>query len=281
MNLHTLPQKTSTTHMTIKLIIFAGPPDPPAGVPSVCCYSPGTSTINWGSSPYDGGCTVTGYTVEMNRAGENTWTTIAESCHSLSHTVPAPGTDTVLPGERYRFRVRAENIHGVSEPGSESEFVRIPKEGETLLHGDEEGNKRNCFSLWKVGDKVVTKEILFGQNSSLLSKPESSKWRTDSCLVTGTMSSKSWAKADMAPSEGPPRSRRGLVSPLSLWGLSRVRIRNRYGRRLGLWICWDTRSFFFWRLHSRALGRSLWWLNSEYLINKNNDNIYYTHNRNY
>ncbi|CAK9829518.1 Myosin light chain kinase, smooth muscle [Anthophora retusa] len=117
-------------------VAVEGPPDPPAGIPSVCC-STGTASINWRSSPYDGGCTVTGYTVEMNRAGENSWMTIAESCLSLSLTVPAAGTDTVIPGERYRFRVRAENIHGVSEPGDESEFIRIPKEGETFLQDDE------------------------------------------------------------------------------------------------------------------------------------------------
>lgn len=46
----------------------------------------------------------------------------------------------MIPGERYRFRVRAENIHGVSEPGDESQFVRIPKEGEMCLEEDEEGN---------------------------------------------------------------------------------------------------------------------------------------------
>lgn len=75
----------------------------------------------------------------MNRADENTWMTIAESCLSLSLTLPDVGTDTVIPGERYRFRVRAENIHGVSEPGEESEFVRIPKQGETCLQDDEDG----------------------------------------------------------------------------------------------------------------------------------------------
>ncbi|OAD58520.1 Myosin light chain kinase, smooth muscle [Eufriesea mexicana] len=117
-------------------VAVEGPPDPPAGIPTICC-STGAATINWRSSPYDGGCTVTGYTVEMNRAGENTWMTIAESCLSLSLTVPALETDAVIPGERYRFRVRAENIHGVSEPGDESEFVRIPKEGETCLQDDE------------------------------------------------------------------------------------------------------------------------------------------------
>lgn len=122
---------------------FTGPPDPPAGIPNICC-STGTATINWRSSPYDGGCTVTGYTVEMNRAGENSWTTIAESCLSLSITVPSVGSGTVVPGERYRFRVRAENIHGVSEPGDESQFVRIPKEGEMCLEEDEEGNCKTC-----------------------------------------------------------------------------------------------------------------------------------------
>ncbi|XP_078043308.1 myosin light chain kinase, smooth muscle-like isoform X2 [Augochlora pura] len=118
-------------------VAVEGPPDPPAGVPSVCC-SPGTTTINWRSSPYDGGCTVTGYTVEMNHAGENDWITVTESCYSLSHTIDSSGMDIVEPGEKYRFRVRAENIHGVSEPGNESEFVRIPKEGETQLCDDEE-----------------------------------------------------------------------------------------------------------------------------------------------
>ncbi|KOX71851.1 Myosin light chain kinase, smooth muscle, partial [Melipona quadrifasciata] len=118
-------------------VAVEGPPDPPAGTPNVCC-STGTATINWRSSPYDGGCTVTGYTVEMNRAGGNTWTTIAESCLSLSLAIPTVETETVTPGERYSFRVRAENIHGVSEPGQESEFVRIPKEGETCLQNTEE-----------------------------------------------------------------------------------------------------------------------------------------------
>lgn len=107
------------------------------------CCSTGTATINWRSSPYDGGCTVTGYTVEISRAGENTWTTIAESCLSLSLTLV--GTDAVIPGERYRFRVRAENIHGVSQPGDESQFVRIPKEGETCLQDDEEGTFKRKY----------------------------------------------------------------------------------------------------------------------------------------
>lgn len=118
---------------------YSGPPEPPADKPSVN-LSAGQATIVWRSSPYDGGRTVIGYTVEARRAGENTWTVIAESCHSLSHTVPTAKTNSVIPGESYRFRIRAENIHGLGDPGLESEPIRIPKQGETMLQEEEEGD---------------------------------------------------------------------------------------------------------------------------------------------
>lgn len=82
-----------------------------------------------------------GYTVEAKRAGESGWMVIAGSCHSLSQTVPTARTDFVVPGESYRFRVRAENIHGLSDPGIESDLVRIPKPGETMLQEEEEGDE--------------------------------------------------------------------------------------------------------------------------------------------
>lgn len=53
----------------------------------------------------------------------------------------------MVHGERYRFRIRAENIHGVSEPGNESEFVRIPMEGETQLYDDEEGEEKGKLGV--------------------------------------------------------------------------------------------------------------------------------------
>ncbi|XP_043500905.1 titin homolog [Polistes fuscatus] len=114
-----------------------GPPDPPAGIPSVTS-SENSVTITWSSPAYDGGCTVTGYTIEMNRADENSWTVIGESCHSLSHTVLASSKNSIVAGESYRFRIRGENIHGVGEPSVESEFIRIPQEGETIIQKEEE-----------------------------------------------------------------------------------------------------------------------------------------------
>lgn len=78
--------------------------------------------------------------MEAKHAGESTWTVITESCHSLSHTVLSAETNSVTPGESYRFRVRAENIHGLSDPSMESDPVRIPKQGETMLQEEDEGD---------------------------------------------------------------------------------------------------------------------------------------------
>ena len=78
-----------------------------------------------------------GYTVEVKRVGESTWTVITESSHSLSHTVATTGRNSVIPGESYYFRIRAENIHGLSDPGMESDPVRIPKQEETMFQEEE------------------------------------------------------------------------------------------------------------------------------------------------
>lgn len=132
--------RTTRHSIHLKIIcnfITTGPPDPPTGTPSVT-RSKNSVTIAWRSPAYDGGCTITGYTIEMNRREENSWTVIAESCHSLSHTVLASSNDSIVAGESYRFRVRGENIHGVGEPSAPSELVRIPREGETILQNEEE-----------------------------------------------------------------------------------------------------------------------------------------------
>ncbi|XP_047115600.1 myosin light chain kinase, smooth muscle-like [Schistocerca piceifrons] len=98
-----------------------GPPDPPKGRPSVCAVSGGPdchgacALVAWSSAPYDGGCIVTGYSVEMRRADEDHWTTVADSCLSLSHHVSG-----LSEGYDYQFRVRAHNRHGASEPGLET-----------------------------------------------------------------------------------------------------------------------------------------------------------------
>jgi hypothetical protein len=46
------------------------------------------------------------------------------SCHSLSYVVPG-----LIPAEQYVFRVRAENIHGLSEASTESEPFQMGSDG--------------------------------------------------------------------------------------------------------------------------------------------------------
>ncbi|KAK0181087.1 hypothetical protein PV327_003402 [Microctonus hyperodae] len=103
-------------------VTVEGPPEPPADKPTVHSVVPtGSITLTWRTPVYDGGCAVTGYTVEMRRGDEPCWITVAEATHSLTHTVQQ--LDTM---ESYRFRVRAENVHGLSEPGMQSDVITIP-----------------------------------------------------------------------------------------------------------------------------------------------------------
>nr|CAD7199155.1 unnamed protein product [Timema douglasi] len=97
-------------------VAVEGPPEPPAGHPSVSSCGQGSVIVAWSSPPYDGGCMVTGYSVEMRSSGEQEWKEVADKCHSLSHTVQG-----LTLGESYVFRIRAENIHGASREGQESE----------------------------------------------------------------------------------------------------------------------------------------------------------------
>ncbi|XP_039306923.1 titin isoform X3 [Solenopsis invicta] len=113
-----------------------GPPEPLTDKPNII-LSAGQITIIWRSPPYDGGRTVIGYTVEAKQAGKNTWMIIAK-CHSLSYTLATTKRNSVIPGESYYFRIRAENIHGLSDSGMESDSVRIPEYKEMMLQEEEE-----------------------------------------------------------------------------------------------------------------------------------------------
>lgn len=104
-------------------ISLSGPPDAPYDSPVVS--ETGThghvTRVTWCSPAYDGGCALTGYSLECRRIAENTWKLIAENCHTLGHEV----TD-LEPGVFYVFRVRALNIHGSSQPSPESKAFRVP-----------------------------------------------------------------------------------------------------------------------------------------------------------
>lgn len=52
--------------------------------------------------------------------GEGEWKEVAQVVDSLAHTLK-----DLTPGLRYRFRVRAENTHGKSEPSMSSDEILI------------------------------------------------------------------------------------------------------------------------------------------------------------
>ncbi|KAL0100118.1 hypothetical protein PUN28_019519 [Cardiocondyla obscurior] len=140
-----------------------GPPEPPADKPSAITSGTDQITIAWRSPPYDGGRVVIGYTVEAKRVGESTWMVVAESCHSLSHTVGTTERNFVVTGESYYFRVRAENIHGLSEPSMESDPVKVLKQGEMLREEEDEFE-----SNFKARLVVQEEGKLFGERYDVL-----------------------------------------------------------------------------------------------------------------
>ncbi|XP_076313423.1 twitchin-like isoform X2 [Tachypleus tridentatus] len=114
-------------------VAVEGPPDPPAGKPNVSDVTSHSLVLSWYGSTFDGGSIITGYIVEMCTLPDKKWSRITAACHSTSYVVR-----DLLSERRYAFRVRAENVHGVSEPSKESEPVFIT---ENLDMEDEEDFK--------------------------------------------------------------------------------------------------------------------------------------------
>ncbi|RXG71536.1 Myosin light chain kinase, smooth muscle [Armadillidium vulgare] len=82
----------------------------------------------WYGSTYDGGRAVTGYRVEGRKVGNVNWVTFVNSCHSTSYKI-----NGLERGAQYEFRVKAENIHGVSEPSKSSNLVTLEDMSDSLI----------------------------------------------------------------------------------------------------------------------------------------------------
>lgn len=124
---------------------FPGPPDPPAGVPTAAVAGPTSVTVNWSSPAFDGGHKLAGYIVETETEDQPDWQEVLRSSHSLSVVVTSldPSKSYRLaivtspkPGAIFlsRFRVRAVNIHGSSEPSAPSEMFSFTQNGETSVN---------------------------------------------------------------------------------------------------------------------------------------------------
>ncbi|XP_026670519.1 titin homolog [Ceratina calcarata] len=77
-------------------------------------------TLSWKEPEDDGGCKIGTYIVEYYRIGWDVWlkaTTSRQTKATLSE---------LIEGSEYKFRVKAENPYGVSEPSEESDVIFIP-----------------------------------------------------------------------------------------------------------------------------------------------------------
>nr|XP_018896990.1 PREDICTED: uncharacterized protein LOC109030469 isoform X3 [Bemisia tabaci] len=84
-------------------------------------------TLSWSEPKDDGGCKIGNYIIEYNRIGWNVWLKAA-TCRQLTTTLV-----DLIEGSKYRFRVKAENPYGVSEPSRESDVIFIPDPKRGLL----------------------------------------------------------------------------------------------------------------------------------------------------
>ncbi|CAL8282118.1 unnamed protein product [Merluccius merluccius] len=121
-NRHALEQHT------ISLKVIDAPLAPPSP-PLVSQLSTHAVVLSWVGTNYDGGSATLGYVVEVRaeapgQAGD--WSVVANRCMSTSLQVRSG----LEPQGRYRFRVRAYNSSGTSEPSEESDLVEMKTLGE-------------------------------------------------------------------------------------------------------------------------------------------------------
>ncbi|XP_043484198.1 titin homolog [Leptopilina heterotoma] len=77
-------------------------------------------TLKWMEPEDDGGCKIGTYIVEYYRVGWDMWLKAA-TCRQTTTTL-----SELIEGSEYRFRIKAENPYGVSDPSEESDVVFIP-----------------------------------------------------------------------------------------------------------------------------------------------------------
>ncbi|KAH8395364.1 hypothetical protein KR222_010923 [Zaprionus bogoriensis] len=101
------------------LVTVTARPNAP-GAPKLNMSFGKSATLSWTAPLDDGGCKIGNYIVEYFRIGWNVWLKAATT-RALSTTL-----HDLIEGSEYKFRVKAENPYGLSEPSQESELLFIP-----------------------------------------------------------------------------------------------------------------------------------------------------------
>ncbi|XP_043261642.1 muscle M-line assembly protein unc-89 isoform X2 [Colletes gigas] len=77
-------------------------------------------TLSWKEPDDDGGCKIGTYIVEYYRVGWDVW------LKAITSRQTKVTLTELIEGSEYKFRVKAENPYGVSEPSEESDVIFIP-----------------------------------------------------------------------------------------------------------------------------------------------------------
>lgn len=157
--------RRSSAQHTITLSVVDRP-QPPASSPVVTLLSPSSLVLSWSGPCFDGGIAVLGYVVEVHTQGPakpGDWSELTAQCKSTSYRVRSG----LKPQGRYRFRVRAYNSVGVSEPSQESEEVNMEQEGKQEEESPPPYQDVTIDSIHKVAEHYTVMEKLgvgkFGQ----------------------------------------------------------------------------------------------------------------------
>ncbi|XP_047102318.1 twitchin isoform X3 [Schistocerca piceifrons] len=92
-------------------VIVVDKPGCPKGPLQYTSVSQDSVSLAWNPPADDGGGDITGYVVEVAEFGTDSWRQVPGFCPKPAFTVKS-----LTEGKRYVFRVRAENIYGLSEP---------------------------------------------------------------------------------------------------------------------------------------------------------------------
>ncbi|XP_078084476.1 myosin light chain kinase, smooth muscle isoform X1 [Mustelus asterias] len=159
-------------------------PEPPAGKPCSSDIRSSTLTLSWYGPTYDGGSVVQSYNVETWNSMEAQWTDLT-TCRSTSCSVC-----DLTPDKEYKFRVRAVNVYGTSEPSQESDLVRVgdkeePRDEADLSDDDEKEGEpdyrdvkininQKVAEYYDILEKIGTGK--FGQVFKLVEKKTRKVW---------------------------------------------------------------------------------------------------------
>ncbi|KAM4535453.1 myosin light chain kinase, smooth muscle [Fundulus diaphanus] len=135
-------RKSSAQH-TVTLSVIDRP-EPPASCPVASHTSESGFVLSWSGPCYDGGSAILGYAVEVRRQGPSEpgeWKKLTADCASTSYQV-ASG---LQPEQEYRFRVRAYNTVGESEPSPVSAVVKMERTDSEKTQ--EEATQYSCVTV--------------------------------------------------------------------------------------------------------------------------------------